>query len=95
MGINELLGDKRKQILELADKYGVYNVRIFGSVARGEARPDSDVDFLVNVRRGVGLGYLTLWNALEELLGRDVDLVSEPALRESLRERILHEAVPL
>jgi predicted nucleotidyltransferase len=95
MGINELLGDKRKQILELADKYGVYNVRVFGSVARGEARPDSDVDFLVSVRRGVGLGYLTLWNELEDLLAREVDLVSEAALRESLRERVLNEAVPL
>jgi predicted nucleotidyltransferase len=86
---------QRERILDLAEKHGVYNVRIFGSVARGEAGPDSDVDFLVEVRPGVGLGFLTLWNELEDLLGREVDLVPEESLRQSIRERVLREATPL
>jgi len=95
MGIDELLKNERQRILDLAEKYGVYNVRVFGSAARGDAKADSDVDLLVDVRPGVGLGFLTLWNELEDLLGREVDLVPEASLRESMRERILREAVPL
>jgi predicted nucleotidyltransferase len=95
MGIDQLLMSQRERILDLAEKHGVYNVRIFGSVARGEAGPDSDVDFLVEVRPGVGLGFLTLWNELEDLLGREVDLVPEESLRQSIRERVLREATPL
>jgi predicted nucleotidyltransferase len=90
-----LLNDKRQEILDLAEKHGVYNVRVFGSIARGEARMDSDVDFLVDVQPGVGLGFLTLWNELEDLLGRKIDLVPEESLRENLRERVIEEAVPL
>src|SRR5438046_1924987 len=78
MGIEELLGDKRHTILALVGQYGVDNVRIFGSAARGEARADSDIDFLVDVQSGVGLGFFSLWGALEDLLGREVDLVTEP-----------------
>lgn len=95
MGIDELLKDNRQRILDLAEKYGVYNVRVFGSVARGEARTDSDVDFLVEVQPGVGLAFLTLWNELEDLLGRKIDLVPEESLHENLRERVIEEAVPL
>jgi len=95
MGIDELLKDQREKIIALASKHGIYNIRVFGSVARGEAAPDSDVDFLVMVRPGVGLGFLTLWNELEDLLGRAVDLVPEESLRQSIRERVLREAVPL
>lgn len=95
MSIDELLKDKRQTIIDLAEEHGVYNVRVFGSVVRGEAKADSDIDLLVDVRPGVGLGFLTLWNELEDLLGRDVDLVPEESLRESLRENIIREAVPL
>ena len=95
MGIDEVLGDKRRQILELARRYGAYNVRVFGSVARGEARADSDVDFLIDVRPGVGLGFFSLWGALEDLLGREVDLVTEPSLREEIRAYVLREAQAL
>src|SRR5437763_865745 len=95
MGIDEVLGDKRTTILELADRYGAYNVRVFGSVARGEAQADSDVDLLVNTRPGVGLGFFSLWGALEDLLGRHVDLVTEPGLREEIRTQVLQEVVPL
>jgi predicted nucleotidyltransferase len=95
MGIDEVLGEKRPVILELAQKYGVSNVRVFGSVARGEAQANSDVDFLVDVRPGVGLGFFSLWGALEDLLGCEVDLVTEPGLRAEIREHVLQEAVPL
>lgn len=95
MGIEEVLGNQRATILEMADRYGASNVRVFGSVARGEAQAESDVDLLVDVRPGVGLGFFSFWGALEDLLGRPVDLVTEPGLREEIRARVLQEAVPL
>ena len=95
MDIAETLGDKREQILELARQYGVSNVRVFGSVAREEARADSDVDLLVDVAPGVDIGFLGLWVDLEELLARPVDLVTERSLRERMREKILREAIAL
>ena len=80
---------------ELADKHGAYNVRVFGSVARGEAGPTSDVDLVVDVQPWVGLEFLGLWDELEDLLGRKVDLLTERALKSGIRERILREAVAL
>lgn len=73
----------------------MHNVRVFGSVARGEASPDRDVDFLVQVNPSVGVGFLTLWSDLEDLLGREVGLAPEESLWESLREQVTREAVPL
>jgi predicted nucleotidyltransferase len=95
MSTEELLHAKRKEILALAERYGAYNVRVFGSVARGEAGPTSDVDLLVDLRPDVGLEYIALWQDLQDLLGRDVDLVTEQALPPYLRPRVLKEAVPL
>jgi predicted nucleotidyltransferase len=95
MGIEEVLGGKREAILQLADKHGAYNVRVFGSVARGEAGPTSDVDLVVDVQPWVGLEFLGLWDELEDLLGRKVDLLTERALKSGIRERILREAVAL
>jgi predicted nucleotidyltransferase len=95
MGIGEILGGKREAILRLADKHGAYNVRVFGSVARGEAGPTSDVDFVVDVQPWVGLEFLGLWDELEDLLGRKVDLITEQSLKPRIRERILREAVAL
>ena len=95
MGIDEVLGGKREAILQLADKHGAYNVRVFGSVARGEAGPTSDVDLVVDVQPWVGLEFLGLWDELEDLLGRKVDLLTERALKSGIRERILREAVAL
>lgn len=95
MGIEEVLGGKREAILQLADKHGAYNVRVFGSVARGEAGPTSDVDLVVDVQPWVGLEFLGLWDDLEDLLGRKVDLMTEQALKPGIRERILGEAVTL
>jgi predicted nucleotidyltransferase len=95
MSTEELLLTKREEILALAERYGAYNVRVFGSVARGEAGPASDVDLLVDLRPEVGLEYIALWQDLQDLLGRKVDLVTEQGLPPYLRPRVLKEAVPL
>ncbi len=96
MGIEELLQTRRDEILRLAAKYGAYNVRVFGSVARGEADPGSDVDFLIDMEKGRSLFDMgALLMDLQALLNRPVDVVTERGLRERIRERILKEAVPL
>ena len=96
MNISELLREKREDIIAIAAKHGARNVRIFGSVARGEEHPDSDVDFLVRFDPGTTLLTLAaLIRSLEELLGLKVDVVSERGLRERIRDRVLQEAVPL
>ncbi|MCX5675309.1 MAG: nucleotidyltransferase family protein [Planctomycetota bacterium] len=91
-----LLRAKREDILRLAARHGARNIRIFGSVARGDAGPDSDLDVLVDMEPGRSLfdmgGLLT---DLQELLGCHVDVVTEKGLRERIRDRVLKEAVPL
>jgi uncharacterized protein len=87
---------KRNEILKLARRYGASEIRIFGSVARGEADDRSDVDFLVRMEQGRSLFDMGgLLMDLERLLGRSVDVVTEKGLRDRLRERVLREAVPL
>jgi uncharacterized protein len=96
MGINEVLKEKREAILRTASKHGARNVRVFGSVARGEARPDSDVDLLVEVgpdRTSFFPGGLIA--DLEELLGKKVQVVTQEGLHWYIRDRVLEEAVPL
>jgi hypothetical protein len=96
MTIYELLKAKREEILSIAAQHGASNVRIFGSVARGEAREDSDVDFLVNLEQGRSLlDRIGLIQDLSDLLGRKVDVATEKALREHIRERVLKQAIPL
>ena len=96
MGIDDLLKDKREDILRIAAKHGAYNVRIFGSVARGEADDQSDIDILVEMEPGRSLFDLGgLLMDLQDLLGRKVDVATEKGLRERVRERALKEAVPL
>jgi len=92
----ENLVQKRDEILRIAEQHGAYNVRLFGSVARGEAGPDSDVGLLIDAGDKVSSwfpGGLVL--DLEELLGRRVDVVEEVALRPELRPYVLREARPL
>jgi len=90
------LREKREQILALAEKYGARNVRVFGSVARGEARPDSDIDFLVELEPGRSIFDLGgLLYDLQSLLGVEVDVVTENGLRARIRDRVLQEAIPL
>lgn len=92
----ELLREKREDILQIAGKYGAYNVRVFGSVARGEADEKSDIDLLVEMEKGRSLFDLGgLLMDLEELLGCPVDIVTEKGLRERIRARVLNEAVVL
>jgi predicted nucleotidyltransferase len=96
MTIAELLKTRRDEILAIAERHGASNVRIFGSVARGEAGPDSDVDLLVDLERGRTLiDHGQLQVDLEGLLGRKVDVVTERGLLSHLRARVLEEAVPL
>lgn len=96
MSIKELLKEKREEILSIATKYGAFNVRIFGSVARGEDTADSDVDFLVELEPGRNLlDRIALMQDLEDLLERKVDVATVKGLREYFRDRILNEAVPL
>ena len=87
---------KREQILSLAKRHGVTRIRVFGSMARGDAGPESDVDLLIDVG-----GHPSPWfpgglvAELEELLGRRVQVITERGLDVLLRERVLQEAVPL
>jgi len=93
---NELLREKREDILRIASKRGASNVRVFGSVARGEADSKSDIDLLVDLEPGRSLFDLGgLLMDLQDLLGYKVDVVTERGLRERIRERVLKEAVPL
>jgi len=94
MSREELLKEKQREILGLAAKYGARNVRVFGSVARGQADERSDVDFLVEMEPGRSLLDLGgLQAELEALLGCPVDVVTEKALKPRIRGRILAEAV--
>jgi len=92
----ELLQNKRADILRVAAAHGARNVRIFGSVARGEADEQSDVDLLVDMEEGrtlLDMGGLLM--DLRELLHREVDIVTENGLKPRMRERVLREAKPL
>lgn len=96
MKLEHNLQAKRQEILQLATKYGAYNVRIFGSVARGEADSNSDIDFLVEMEPGRSLFDLGgLLMELQTLLNCRVDIVTEKGLRQRIRERVLNEAIPL
>jgi predicted nucleotidyltransferase len=96
MTIDELLTEKREEILRIAANHGARNVRIFGSVARGEADETSDIDFLVDMEPDRSLFDVGgLLSDLRELLGRKVDVVSEKGIYWLLRRRILKEARPL
>jgi predicted nucleotidyltransferase len=96
MDTEKLLKEKREEILRLAAKHGARNVRVFGSVARGEADEASDIDFLVEMEPGrsiLDMGGLLM--DLQELLGRNVDVATERGLKPRLRDRVLQEAVNL
>lgn len=92
----EAVREKRVEILRIAALHGGNNVRVFGSVARGESRPGSDVDFMVDMeakRSLFDLGGLLM--DLQDLLGCPVDVVTEKGLKGRIRERALQEAIPL
>ena len=90
------LQTKRREILDVAARHGARNVRLFGSTARGEARPDSDIDLLVEMDPGRSLLDLVgLGQDLEALLAHKVDVLTDASLHPALRDRILAEARPL
>jgi hypothetical protein len=96
MLIEDLRNNKREEILKIAEKHGARNVRIFGSVARGEADSKSDVDILVEFIPGSTLlSQSAMIRELESFLKLKVDVVSDRGLRDRIRERVLSEAVPL
>ncbi|NEQ65414.1 MAG: nucleotidyltransferase family protein [Symploca sp. SIO2D2] len=97
LGIRDLLGDYRSQILIIAGNHGAYNVRVFGSVARGEATSESDIDLLVDY----DLKKISSWfpvgliHDLQDLLGRKVDVVLSDSIHPFICDRINQEAIQL
>ena len=92
----ETLRQRRDEILALAKRYGADNIRVFGSIVRGEAGEQSDVDILVHLEENrTLLDHVGLKLDLEELLGCEVDLVEDEGVYPRLRDRILAEAVVL
>ena len=97
MKLKQVLLEKREEILQIAAKHGAYNVRIFGSVARGEDNEKSDIDFLIDY----DLSKISPWfpsgliQDLQSILGRKVDIVTVEGLKERIRERVLEEAIAL
>ena len=96
MGIQEMLQTKRDEIIAIAASHGASNVRVFGSVARGDAGASSDVDFLVEFDAAATLfDQVALIQDLEDLLGCKVDVVTANSLHWYIRDRVLDEAVNL
>ena len=92
----ETIKSKRNDILRVAQSHGAQSVRIFGSVVKGNARPDSDLDLLVQLAPGYSLlDIVAIKQDLEDLLGCDVDVVTEAALSPYIREQVLREATAL
>jgi len=96
MTLDGRLTEKRDEILGIAARHGAFNVRVFGSVARGEADEDSDIDLVVAFEPDRSLlDHAALWLDLQELLGCKVDVVSDRGIKPRIRDRVLREAVPL
>ena len=92
----ERLRERRAEILSVAARYGAEDIRVFGSVVHGRATEESDIDFVVSFPPGTSLlDQVAFQQELEDLLGREVDVVSEPALHWFIRDRVLAEAVAL
>ena len=94
--IGEIINEKREAIVRVAAAHGAIQVRLIGSVARGEARPDSDIDLLVTWREGTSLlDQAALMLELEKLLGRKVDIASDGWVKPSIRESVYRDATAL
>ncbi|EKU98366.1 putative nucleotidyltransferase [Leptolyngbya sp. PCC 7375] len=96
MTLLEALKDQRSQILEIAAKHGAYNVRVFGSVVRGEDTPESDIDFLIDYDPKKVTPWFPggLLMDLQDLLGRKVDVLTERGISPLISERVLAKAKP-
>ena len=96
MAISQSLAEKREEILKAAASHGAKNLKVFGSFARGEERPDSDIDLLVEMAADRSLlDIIAIKNALEDITNRKVDVVTEKALSPYLRDKILQDAVAI
>jgi hypothetical protein len=96
MTLYELLESRRDEIRRIAARHKANNVRVFGSVARNEAGPESDIDLLVSFEEGASLlDHAALIRELETALGCKVDVVSDRGLRDRIKERVLREAMPI
>jgi hypothetical protein len=96
VGITEEVWEKRRDILQIAARHHATDVRLIGSVARGEAGPDSDVDLVVRfLPTATSLSHAGMVEELEGLLGRKVEVIREDALRAGTRARLQYEAVAL
>jgi predicted nucleotidyltransferase len=96
MTTTDVLRTRREEILRIAERHGAHDVRVFGSIARGDASDNSDVDLLVSTRGETSPWFpAALVAELESVLGRRVDIVTEDGLYWLLRRRILREARPL
>jgi uncharacterized protein len=92
----EQLRQKRSDILAIADRYGATNLRIFGSVARGDDRPDSDINILIDQEhRWTLFDHIAMMQELEDLLERKVDVAVAKGLRQRFYDRIIPEAITL
>lgn len=96
MSISNNIKSKREEILDIARKYGATNLRVFGSMARGEESPKSDLDIIVEMEKGSSLlDIISIKQDIEELLGRKVDVVTEASISPYIRNNVLREAVNL
>lgn len=94
--MHPLIEAHRAELLELSRRHGVTDVRVFGSMSRGDASDQSDVDLLVTLSPGTsGLALGGLLLDAQQLLGRRVDVVTEASLHPALRERVVAGAIPL
>lgn len=90
------LRERREELLNIAKKRGAFNVRVFGSISRGEETPQSDIDLLVTIEKGRSLlDIIGLQQDLSNLLARKVDVISDDSLNKYLRARILNEATAI
>ena len=86
--------NKRDEILRIAGRYGATNIRIFGSTARGEGGPESDIDLLIDLEHGRSLlDLIAIKQDLQDLLGCKVDVVTEAAISPRIRDEIIDQAV--
>ena len=92
----EELKEKRRQIFAVAKRHGARRIRVFGSLAKGESRRDSDVDFLIELEPGrTLLDVVAIKQDLEDLLQRQVDVVTEDAVSPYLKDEIVTQAISL
>lgn len=92
----DLMSSRREKILGAAARHGMRDLRVFWSVARGESRSGSDLDLLVNVAPGQSLlDLVAFWQEVEDILGRQVDVISDGGVSPYLREKVYAEPVPL